>query len=286
MKTILVPIDFSTHSQYTAQFGVELARQINADVLLLHVVQLAPAVPALTIPLAEMNVWNNSMRDEMTVEMQQFRDDLAKQSAGLPPVTIHTRLTVGQPADAIVEIARAEKATFIVMGTVGASNAWEKLIGSVTADVIRNAEQPLWIIPNAVKLDSLRRFAYFADLEGDEVSCINQVIDLSELLRTSMKVVHISEPDEEEFSEAEAMIDTFEASYATKRITFQNLIYPSVVDGIESYVRAHWPDALVLAHRNRGLIGELFHKSLTRKLLLTTKRPLLVIRKPDLAHKK
>ena len=284
MNTILVPVDFSTHTTHAAHFGIELAHQIDGDVLLLHVVQTSPAAPAMSVPTVNRRDWDLSVYDRQAVEMQQIEEELSdfKQRAGFANVRVQSLLKVGQPADTILEIARTEQAAFVVMGTVGASNAWEKLVGSVTAQVAQRAEQPLWIVPNDTRFSALRQYAYFADLEGDEVSCINQVIDLGEQLRVGMKVVHVSDMDEEEYSQAEAMIDAFEVSYANDRVTFQNLMYASVGQGVEAYTRQHWPDAIVLAHRNRGLVGRLFHKSVIRELALTTKRPLLIIQKPDL----
>ncbi len=284
MKTILVPVDFSTLTAHTAHFGLELAQQIGGEVLLLHVVQPSPRVPMMGVPTVSLSTRNRSMYDQKSVEMQQIEDELNefKRREGFQDVDVRSQLLVGQSADSILEIARSQNAAFIVMGTVGASSAWEKMFGSVTSEVARHADQPLWILPNAVRLDTLRQFAYFADLEGDEVSCIDQVIDLGEQLRVAMNVVHVSGLNEDDHSQAEAMIDAFEVSYANDRVTFQNLGYDSVAEGVEAYTRTHWPDAIVLAQRSRGLVGRLFHKSVIRQLSLTAKRPLLIIQKPDL----
>lgn len=284
MKTILIPVDFSSHATHTTHFGVELAHQLGAQVLLLHVVQPAPPMSMTGEPSVDLLAWNHSVYDCRQDDMQNVEDKLRdyQQREGLADVVVRSRLVVGRPADSILEVARTEQVAFIVMGTVGAANAWEKLIGSVTSTVAQQAEQPLWILPHAVRLSTLRQFAYFADLEGDEVSCVQQVVDMGEQLRVSMNVVHVSELDEDDYSQADALIDAFEISYAGERVTFQNLLYGSVEQGIEAYTRVHWPDAIVLAHRNRGLIERLFHKSAIRQLSLTAKRPLLIIQKPDL----
>ncbi len=284
MQTILVPVDFSAHTTHTAHFGMELAHQIGGQVLLLHIVQPSPRAPMMGVPTVNLSSWNREMYNEKSVEMQQVIDELNdyKVQEEFWDVDIQSQLLVGQPADSILEIARSHQAAFIVMGTVGAAGAWEKMFGSVTSEVARQADQPLWILPNAVQLDTLQQFAYFADLEGDEVSCINQVIDLGEQLRVAMNVVHVSGPNEDSQSQAGAMINAFEVSYANDRITFQNLGHDSVAEGVEAYTRTHWPDAIVLAQRNRGLVGRLFHKSVIRQLSLTAKRPLLIIQKPAL----
>ena len=279
MKTILIPIDFSAHSYHSTHFGLELAQRIAARVVLLHVIP--PSLPAFG-SLVAVNTRNIVLHDQMTNALHRYKNELGtyQRQYGLTGVPVSTCLVVGQPASAILEEATTEDVAFIIMSTVGAANDWDKLVGSVTSAVAQRANRPVWIIPNAVRLDSPRQVAYFADLGGNEVSCINQVINLGERLRATLNVVHVSPLDNEEFAVTEALIELFEDTYSSDRITFRHLTDGSVAEGIEAYVRSHWPDVIVLAHRNRGFVEAVFHLSLIRHLSLTTKRPLLVISKP------
>jgi len=283
MKTILIPIDFSSHSHITAHFGLELAKRVNARVLLLHVEQPSAPVPAFGIPVVELSTWNDELNREMTQALQFFQDQLSdfRRQQNLDSVPMSTRLVAGNPADGILEVAETEKASFIIMGTIGAANVWDKLLGSVTSVVAQRANRPVWIIPQEVKLDSLRRVAYFADMEGNEMSCINQVMNLGERLQSALEVVHVAPVTNEEEEDAfiDTIVDSFEDAYDSVRITFRHLTAESISEGIESYVRAHSPDAIVLAHRDRSFVQNLFHTSLIRHLSLTTKRPMLVIPK-------
>lgn len=284
MKTILIPIDFSVQAHYATHFGLELARRIQARVVLLHVVQPSPPVPAFGIPVVELSTWNDTLHQQMTNALQHFQDELNadQRNHKLGSVPMTTRLVVGQPADGILEVANSERANFVVMGTVGASSAWDKLVGSVTSAVAQRIDRPLWIIPDAVKLDTLRRLTYFADLEGNELSCINRMMDLGQRLQAALEVVHVSSTPDEKQEDwfLDAIVDSFEETYAAERLTFHHLTAQSLIQGIESYVRTHQPDAIVLAHRHRSFIESLFHPSLIRYLSLTTKRPMLVIPKP------
>ncbi|MBC8151718.1 MAG: universal stress protein [Bacteroidetes bacterium] len=283
MKTILVPIDFSALSHSTAHFGLKLAQRLNARVVLLHVVEPSPPLSVFNGPVRALGNWDDVLRDQMTRTLHQFQVEIGdyQRQQTLTGVPLSTRIVVGQPTKAILDVAETERASFIIMGTVGAASAWDKLIGSVASSVAQRANRPVWILPKTVELDSLRTFTYFADLEGDEVRCINQVMNLGERLHTRLEVVHVSATaDEEEADAADAIIGLFEDDYALKAVTFRHLTEESASEGIESYVRIHQPDAIVLAHRNREFIEKLFHTSLVRYLSLTTKLPLLIISKP------
>ena len=283
MKTILIPIDFSPLSHSTAHFGLDLAQRLNARVVLLHVVEPSPPTSVFDGPVGPLVSWNDALHDRMAQTLNQFEVEIRdyQRQHQLAAIPLSTRVVVGQPARAILDVAQTERASFIIMGTVGAANAWDKLIGSVASAVARQADRPVWILPHSVDLDQLRTFAYFADLAGDEVRCINQVMNLGERLRANLEVVHVSTTaDGEESDAAEVIIGLFEDDYALRDVNFRHLRGESVSEGIETYVRVHQPDALVLAHRNRGFIETLFHTSLIRHLSLATKRPLLIIHKP------
>ena len=281
MKTILIPIDFGTLSYHTTHFGLELAHRMNARLLLLHVVQPSPPVPTFNVPVVELSAWSDTLQAQMDEALRTFNEQTVayQREKGFSSVPVVTRLVVGQPADCILEVAETERASFIVMGTVGAANAWDKLLGSVTTAVAQRSTRPVWILPAAVPLNSLRRVVYFADMEGKEISCINQVMNLGERLRARVEVVHVSALADEELVVADTLIESFENAYAPERITFRHLTFDSVPEGIEAYVRSHRPDAIVLAHRDRGFVEKIFHKSLIRELALTTKRPMLIIPK-------
>ena len=283
MKTILIPIDFSALSHSTAHFGLDLAQRLNARAVLLHVVEPSPPISVFDGPVGSLANWDEVLHDQMTRTLHQFQAEIGdyQHRRALTDVPLSTRIVMGQPARAILDVAETERASFIIMGTVGEANAWDKLIGSVTSAVAQQADRPVWILPHAVELDQLQTFAYFADLEGDEVRCINQVMNLGERLHARLEVVHVSTTaDGEEADVADAIIGLFEDDYALKPVIFRHLTEESASEGVETYVRVHQPDAIVLAHRNRKFIETLFHTSLIRHLSLATKRPLLIIAKP------
>ena len=284
MKTILIPIDFSALSHSTAHFGLDLAQRLNARAVLLHVVEPMPPVSVFEGPVVALGNWNEMLRDQMEQALNQFQVDIRdyQRQHKLVGIPLSTRTVVGQPARAILDMAETEQASFIIMGTVGADNAWDRLVGSVTSAVAQQADRPVWILPHAVELDQLRTFAYFADLEGDEVRCINQVMNLGERLHANLEVVHVSATAAgEESDAANVIIGLFEDDYALKPVTFRHLTGELISESVETYVRVHQPDAIVLAHRDRKFIENLFHTSLIRHLSLTTKLPLLIIAKPD-----
>lgn len=277
MKTILIPIDFSYLSYTITCFGLELAQQINARVVLLHIDQILYS----RSPGTELS--KTRQLEQTANELHRFQEkiDDYQRHRRQPMVPISSRSEAGLPATGILDVASALKPCFIIMGIVGASNAWNKLVGSTTLAVMQQANCPIWLIPNALPLDSLRQFAYFADLDTNGVCFVKQAINLGERLRASLEAVPVPVLTDQEPRVASLLVSLFEDVYAPERIIFRHLTLDQLPEGIEAYVRSHWPDAIVVAHRNRRFLEKIFHPAGIHHLLLTTKRPLLVIPKPD-----
>lgn len=62
------------------------------------------------------------------------------------PVTIHTKVSLGDPAREIVAIASSERFDQVVMGTRGLSPVKELLLGSVSEHVLRNVPCPVTLV--------------------------------------------------------------------------------------------------------------------------------------------
>jgi type II secretory ATPase GspE/PulE/Tfp pilus assembly ATPase PilB-like protein/nucleotide-binding universal stress UspA family protein len=134
IRHILVPTDFDEVGARALVHALDLARSLNAEVHLLHVV----TEPAATPP---------SVRDRERLRATWQKLDL------LPPPGEHQDLTItrevahGLPADRIVRHAHEHGVDLIVMGTRGRSGLAHLMVGSVAERVIRQSPCPVLAIP-------------------------------------------------------------------------------------------------------------------------------------------
>ncbi|WP_158841017.1 universal stress protein [Polaribacter sp. L3A8] len=141
MKKILIAIDYDQTAQKVAEKGFSLAKTMNAEVTLLHVI----SKPILyytsynTTPLAPIiNV------DELKDVAQNFLD---KTKLNLGDESIQTLVKEGDTSVRILESAKTIKADVIVMGTHSRQWLENILIGSVAESVLKDSTLPLYIIP-------------------------------------------------------------------------------------------------------------------------------------------
>jgi nucleotide-binding universal stress UspA family protein len=140
LKNILVATDFSEPSDAALTYGRALARNFEATLHVVHVVDIVSAV-----------VYGAEAYAVSMPEMQQEVEEAArKQLTGLlidnDPSPLPTRsaiLTSNAPAAAIVNYAASERIDLIVAGTHGRGAVAHLLMGSVAERVVRTAPCPV-----------------------------------------------------------------------------------------------------------------------------------------------
>jgi nucleotide-binding universal stress UspA family protein len=139
LRRILVPTDFSKHSQNALAYGAAFAEKFGAELHLLHVVQdLAVFIPdAVTgVPPTTPPV------EQLTAAAREALAQLVRERP-LPGVTLLTEVREGTPFYEIIRFAREKDIDLIVMGTHGRSGLAHVLLGSVTEKVVRKAPCPV-----------------------------------------------------------------------------------------------------------------------------------------------
>jgi universal stress protein A len=136
---IIVPTDFSEHSQQAIQYARELAQTFGATLVLLHVVELPPS-PIEGLPPSQLG---GTLLEDLE---QQATSNLAQVLAKEAEVTVVRRVVVGIPYRRIVEVATDEKVDLIVMATHGRTGFSHLFMGSVAEKVVRTAPCPILTI--------------------------------------------------------------------------------------------------------------------------------------------
>jgi nucleotide-binding universal stress UspA family protein len=139
-KKILIGIDESKHAEHAAKCGFELARQLNAEVALAHVIEpiiLPDNEIGLAYPLDMAEAQNEASKQILDLTINKF--------AGSAHVTRF--LEIGRPTDMIIEFAKEFEADVIVLGTHSRTGLDRMLMGSVAAHIIRVSPIPVLVIP-------------------------------------------------------------------------------------------------------------------------------------------
>ena len=132
-RRILVPTDFSPDSDRAVTLAECLARQNDAPMVLVHVIEAPGLARELQISAPVLSN-EKVLLDEAGNELRRLAERVLPKS-----VEVKFDVAIGRPAEEIVRLAAEEGADLIVMGTVGRSAARQLLAGSVAERVVRTA---------------------------------------------------------------------------------------------------------------------------------------------------
>lgn len=143
IRTILVAVDFSSHSKRALEYAVRLAKRLGARVHVLHSYHVPFPQPSPDLMVVSEEA-RTSVREAAELEL----DKLVRQvwAEGVP---MGRHLVVEHPVLAIPEAARALGADLIVMGTRGHTGLKHVLLGSVAERTLRSAPCPVLTLKDA-----------------------------------------------------------------------------------------------------------------------------------------
>jgi len=141
MKKVLIAIDYDQTAQKIARVGFSMARDMNAEVILLHVVSNPVLYYSSYMAMAPLQINNVGELKEVS---QKFLD---KTKHDLGDETIQTIIKEGDTSESILESAKKLKADIIVIGTHSRKWLENILMGSVAENVLKHTTLPLFIIP-------------------------------------------------------------------------------------------------------------------------------------------
>lgn len=140
MKRIVVATDGSPSAAEASRFGIELAREHDAELVFAHVVPEYDVVPASVLSIG--GVFPHELRAYDTALLEDAAALAAEQG-----VIATTALLRGDTVDAIVEYAGSHGADLIVVGSRGHGPITGALLGSVSLGILRRAGLPVAIVP-------------------------------------------------------------------------------------------------------------------------------------------
>ena len=153
-RPILVPVDFSSHSEAALVCAAELAEKLGNELIILHVVHDPGEAPGY-YSVKGRNKQLRRMEDVATEMLDDYFQKMQKKHSGLSALKdATTMLVVGLPVNRILESAEKVDARMIVMASQGRTGLAYVLLGSKAEQVVRLAPVPVMIVKNGKKQKS------------------------------------------------------------------------------------------------------------------------------------
>ena len=142
-KFILVPTDFSEHSDKAIRQAADIAEQNNAQIYLLHVVdKLQQCAVDYCIPIETLE----KLQLDSEKEARRKMEDEVQKILQSKKIDVTFDVKVGIPFAEILREHVERKADLIVIGSHGRTGIKRTLIGSVAEKVMRESKCPVLLV--------------------------------------------------------------------------------------------------------------------------------------------
>jgi len=135
---ILVPTDFSPHSNRVLQSAIMIARKFEAAIEVVFVVESLDAYAGFAVPHLPLENLEKELLDRAKRKMTEFSTE--NMPLDLPHASA---VLTGKVAGEIVRHAKATGCDMIMIGTQTCKGVEKTLFGSVTERVIKTAHCPV-----------------------------------------------------------------------------------------------------------------------------------------------
>ncbi len=196
MKTLIVPVDFSEQSEYALKVAASLAKKHEAEVLVLHMLELNAAMISSS----------EGFHPEQTVmllkyaenKLSKFLDKEYLKDVKLTPIIKHFKVF-----SEVNDVAEKHNADLIVMGSHGSDGLKEIFIGSNAEKVVRNSEVPVLVIKSDRPDFKVEHFTFACDFNTESVPAFKKAVEFSKLLGAKLYLVYVNTPGDDFLSTAD-----------------------------------------------------------------------------------
>jgi nucleotide-binding universal stress UspA family protein len=273
MKTLLVPTDFSKISDNALDYAIEMAKVTHARLILFHAYHV-PVVPTEAL----MAVPEFDQFEKIAVDGLKRLENLIRINHGDNVVT-ESVCKCGFAVEEITSFVMENKIDLVIMGMHGAGYLTEKLIGSVTTSLIREASCPVMAIDQHVKFKIPKRITLACDYKHIHKSSFWLLKEIAAIFDSHIYILNV-------VKESDATIDLdvaieglkLDAAFRQLDHSFHSATSDEVVAGINDYVSSMHMNLLVMVPRQKSFFEKLFSEPTTKQMAFHTHVPLLALR--------
>ena len=189
MKKIIVPIDFSEHSEYALKTAAKLAKEANAELLVLHMLELSDVI--LTESDSQQQQKAVFFLKLVEQKFETFLDKEYLKDVNVTPIVKHYKVF-----SEVNDVAKEHDVDLIVMGSHGTSGFKEFFVGSNTERVVRNSQTPVLVIKNEIKDINFGTAVFATSFEEENVRPYLNATSMFKALGAKLKLLYVNLPNE------------------------------------------------------------------------------------------
>ena len=275
MKKIIIPVDFSKHSEYALETAADLAKLHNAELIVMHMLELSESI--YTTSSSQKSEETAFMLMVANKKFESFLDQPYLEGIDVTPVIKHHKV--------LKEVSKAAKeldADLIVIGSRGHSEHDGIFTGSNTEKVVRYSETPVLVVKSKPDTVDFNNIVLATDFIEESIPAVKNALETLQKLSKKVTLLHINLPNLGFLStdEIDEKIETFLelSSLNESEINIARIADHSVEDGVLSYAKKQEANAVAMITHGRKGLSHFFGGSLSEDIVNHSKLPVITFK--------
>ena len=279
IKKILLPVKFTEDSFKVVRTAAEIARIRGAKLILLHVYH-RPVILRPQSRMVDKEMSGQMEKFELHRKERRIRRYYAQLLAAVPELdrVEHSFITrIGTVLSSIKAISEKHEVDLIIMGSSTMGTGARFMTGKAV-NLCLQIKTPVLILPYLHSLTRPFKVAFAYDMKAiQNFESLQTMGELARYYESDLNIVTVQRPGEVFNPKQEANLTKLKEQFSELNPNVHTIEHDNVAKGIAEYISKNQISILVILHRSRGFIEELFHSSFTKKMALKSGVPVLAL---------
>jgi nucleotide-binding universal stress UspA family protein len=188
-NTVLVPVDFSDIATHALDHAVQVAKQFNNNIALLHVVEEALLSTLLSFGRTDMKV--ELAREAVETRLKKIADDVKTKHN----IDCIVEVRFGRVYREITDAAKELGCDSIIMGSNGAAGL-DQIIGSNASRVISHSSVPVVVVKSRQPINGYKSIVFPLDLTIESRQKVKWAVHLGKSYGSTIHILTYQVQDE------------------------------------------------------------------------------------------
>lgn len=268
MKTLLLPTDFSENAKKATDFAISLYGDEQSYFILLNSYERPRTGQSMMKSIVD--ILRNDSKRGLKKEYKRLNQKFNQENMDIEFLSEN-----GELINSINSALKKHQLDMIFVGSKGENELEEIILGSNTARIIKNIDAPIMVIPATAEFQKPNKIVFASDLKeitNDEI--LKPLLEIAKKYDAEVMILHVEKGNNIDRMTAEANLKEY---LKEVKHSFHYVENTDIPKGIEAFLERQHVDYLSVIKRKGTLIENIFHQSLTKKIALSAKHPLLVM---------
>ncbi|QSE95890.1 universal stress protein [Fulvivirga lutea] len=270
---LIFATDFTDAADNAMEYGIQFSKDLvgdNVEGILVHAHKhFVPYSNTPAIPVIE----NDSLKEELKDKLDERVNSLKNR------LDVKQVFQRGNVTEVIKKLVDEEEPDMIIMGTRERGSFERMTLGTHTAEVIKKINCPVLAVPKEAQYKGVNNITLTADNESLNVNnkSLTLLKDFASRENIKFNVLHVFEDGKNKDLKAEMKNTALHRYISNIDHEHKPIADMEAFEGIIKYIDEDRPDLLMAIPRNRNFLKDLFHSSVSTKLIYHTQIPVLLL---------